>query len=84
MNNLKQYLQPRDWWPRAYFWFVMIVAMSQAVMSCDRLERTERELRQGETRVVTVKGCEYVVADGHNGLQAITHAANCGNHGSNQ
>jgi hypothetical protein len=83
MNKLTHYLQPRDWWPRAYFWLLMIVAMSQAVMSCNRLETTQRKLGQGEARVVTVNGCQYVVTDGYNGLQAITHAGNCGNHGSN-
>lgn len=84
MNKLLQYLQPRDWWPRAYFWLLMAVAVSQGLVSCDQAKRTERELVPGEVRVVTVKGCMYVVTDGYYGLEAITHAANCGNHGSNR
>jgi hypothetical protein len=84
MNKLLQYLQPRDWWPRAYFWFVMIFAMSQGLVSCDQAKKTEGIILPGEVRIITVKGCMYVVATGYYGPEAITHAGNCDNHGSNR
>ncbi len=85
MNKLTHYLQPRDWWPRAYFWMLMIVAVVIGCAEYSELESQHAQTYTWEVQQVRIDSCEYIIGWGQNkfGVYAITHKANCDNHGSN-
>lgn len=82
-NKIKSFLQPRDWWPRAYFWFVMVVAVITGCVEYSELESEPVRTYGLKMQEVRIDSCEYIIGRGQykTGVYVITHKANCDNHG---
>ena len=87
-NKIKSFLQPRDWWPRAYFWFVMVVAVVTGCVEYSELETESAKAYTLGMQQVRIDSCEYLIGLGPEMLMGsrtvhiIIHKANCDNHGS--
>ncbi len=86
MNKLTQYLQARDWWPLVVVGVAIGCAAAAIVISAT--EYSERETEPVRTyglkmQEVRIDSCEYIIGRGQykTGVYAITHKANCDNHG---
>ena len=84
MNNLKQCLQPRDVATCLLLVCVMVVAVVTGCVEYSELGTKPTKTYLWEAQVLRIDSCEYIVGKGADGwgVYAITHKANCDNHGS--